>query len=289
MGLETKHFKTSGECLTYLEAGRGDVVHIAHANGFSAGVYEPMLLELAKERRVLGLNICGQCACDEKVCPKAPRRISSWRQLAREMRVFLEKESGGRRITGVGHSIGGAATLICAVEAPRLFKKIILLDPVLLEPGLVRFIAFMNLIGQRHRAPLAVRARKRKSSWGSREEAFEYFRDRPLFGGWPEESLAAYVKYGVKDSASGGVELACPPEMEAQGFSSYPTDIWRRVRKLRVPVFLVRGGESDTLTTRARDLFMKHLPGATLIEIPGAGHLFPMQLPYETANIIRDL
>lgn len=281
--MKIKHFKNDKTCLTYLEAGDGPLLHFAHANGFPAGAYEPMLSELARGRRVVAPNICGQCECAAGGCD---RGITSWQRLADEMAEFIRRIAGGARIVAAGHSIGGAGTLLCAVRRPELFRKIILLDPVLLNPKIVHTIQIMRFLRQTHRAPLAVRARKRRNGWDSREEALEYFRSRPLFEGWTEESLRAYVKYGLADSPGGGVALACPPEIEAQGFSTYPTEIWRRVRRLRIPVLFVRGADSDAVTTRARDLFLRALPGASFIELPGAGHLFPMQQPENTARII---
>lgn len=289
--MEIKHYEQDGLCLSYVEASGADadapVVHFAHANGFNAGVYEPLIDDLSDSARVLGLNICGQSDCGRGVCEKS-RRIKSWHGLASELGGFLKSVSGGARITGVGHSIGGVVTLLCAVKHPELFSKIILLDPVLIDPGLVRFIFIMNLIGKQSRAPLAVRARKRRNGWESREEALEYFRARPLFEGWRESTLQAYVKYGLKESPGGGVELACPPEIEAQGFQTYPWDIWRQVRRLRTPCVLVRGEKSDTFTPLARDLFLRLRPEAAFSELPDAGHLFPMQQPDTVVRIIKE-
>ncbi|MFA6449731.1 MAG: alpha/beta hydrolase [bacterium] len=286
--MEIKHYDKNGSCLNYGCAGQtgGRLLHFAHANGFSSGVYEPLIDNLARDRRVVGMNICGQSECNISDCSK-DRRLTSWHMLAREQYEFLRNMSGGRRIVAVGHSIGGAVTLLNAAAHPEMFEKIILLDPVLLEPSLIRLIRFMALMRQQRRAPLAVRARKRRNNWKSRDEALEHFRDKPLFAGWDEASLRAYVKYGLKDSPNGGVELACSPEAEAQGFETYPTDIWKQVRRLRTPTLMVRGGDSDTLTVRARDLFLRFLPGADYIELSGVGHLFPMQQPANVAAIIR--
>jgi pimeloyl-ACP methyl ester carboxylesterase len=286
--MEIKHFNNGKLCATYTEAGAGPIVHFAHANGFSAGAYAPAIELLAREFHVLGLNICGQCECKAGECGSAAPGIESWHKLADKFAAFVKFVCGGGPIVAAGHSIGGVVTLLCAVKHPGYFKKIILLDPVLLEPKIIFTIRMANLLRQSHRAPLAVRARKRRDGWGSRDEALEYFRGRPLFEGWPDESLRAYVKYGLADAPGGGVVLACPPEIEAQGFSTYPTDIWRRVRQLRVPALFVRGGDSDALTPGARDMFMRAQPGAAFVEMQGAGHLFPMQRPEKTAQIISD-
>jgi len=35
-------------------------------------------------------------------------------------------------------------------------------------------------------------------------------------------------------------------------------------------------------------MFLRLLPGADFLELPGAGHLFPMQQPANVARIIRE-
>ncbi len=283
--MELKHYRENGICLNYVEAGGGRLVHFAHANGFPAGTYAPLIGALASDFHLLARNICNQGECNEPECPKE-RRIDGWHELAVELGGFLDAVRGGEKVIGVGHSIGGIVTLLCAVRRPELFERLVLLEPVLLEPRLVRLIRLMKLMKREASAPLAVRARKRRNGWKSREDALEYFRSRPLFDGWHEDSLRAYVEHGLVESADGGVVLVCPPEVEAQGFQTYPADIWRVVPRLRVPALFVRGENSDTITPRARDLFRRLLPNVHYIEIPAAGHLFPMQLPAETARII---
>jgi len=276
-----------GVCAEYADAGgAGRTLHLLHANGFNAGVYGPVFEGLTGDFRALGMNICR-----EEVCAGpggAGLAIKSWQDVGDELGRFIDAVAGGGPVVGVGHSIGAVATALCAVKRPELFSRIILLEPVLLEPKVTALIRLMRALGQTHKAPLAMRARRRRNGWADRAEALEYFRSRPLFEGWDEGCLRAYAERGLKESAGGGVELVCSPEVEAQGFQTYPPDIWRRMRGLRVPTLFVRGERSDTITPRARDLFLKVVPHADFIELPGAGHLFPMQRPAETARIIKE-
>mgnify|MGYP003804861259 CR=1 FL=1 len=285
--METRHYENGDICLTYNIAGEGELIHLAHANGFSSGVYKPIFDDLRKDFTIAGMNICGQCHCSANKCD-GKKMLKSWHALAHELGDLIAAVSGGKRIVAAGHSIGGIATMLCAVERPELFKKIILLDPVLVDLKSIRLFRLAKLFGMMNNSPLAVRARKRKNGWDSREEAVEYFRARPLFAGWADESLQAYGEYGLFENSEGRFELSCPPEVEARGFSTYPTSVWNRLRKLRVPVLLVRGGSSDTFSTASRDLFLKILPGADYLELDGLGHLFPMQAPQRTASIIRN-
>ena len=276
-------FETNGISLNYADFGDGPPLSFIHANGFSAGVYEKPLRLVAQKHHIYALNICTRSRC-AYTCETGPARISDWMQLSDELIAFLESVVK-HPVVGVGHSFGGVVTLISAVRRPELFTKIVLLDPVLLWPKLIMLIRFMILFGKKSKFPLAIRARKRRDGWKSREDAYAYFRDKQLFASWDDEVLRAYCEVGLHETAD-GVKLACPPETEAQIFESYPTQIWRMVKKLRIPSTLARGENSDTLVQQAWDIYGRLQPDANRILISGAGHLFPMEKPLETAEII---
>src|SRR3989304_42474 len=42
-----------------------------------------------------------------------------------------------------------------------------------------------------------------------------HFRDRGALKGWRDDFLRAYVTHGAVEAEGGGVELACPPRVEA--------------------------------------------------------------------------
>ena len=117
----------------------------------------------------------------------------------------------------------------------------------------------------------------------------DYFPGKSLFQGWQPRFLETYVTYGLVAGRDGGVTLLCPPEAEAHGFENYPVDVWRWPGRLRVPVLIVRGENSDVLTQASCERFLRLCPGAEGLLLPGAGHLFPMKKPGETVRLIRQL
>ena len=60
----------------------------------------------------------------------------------------------------------------------------------------------------------------------------------PLFAGWPDASLRAYVEAGTRERADGQVELAYPPGWEAHIFATPPTGVWRAMPQLRTPALV---------------------------------------------------
>ncbi len=277
---ECSDYSVDGLALSFLDSeGTKPPLHFSHANGFPVSMYLPWMTELTRDFRVMGLSLRGQDGLSEG--------ISNWHRVALDLAGFLETRDVGP-VIGVGHSIGAVATMLCAARRPDLFSRIVLLDPPLFPRRWVALFRWVKLFGQKKRFPPAVRARRRRNGWPDRQEALDYFRGKAMFEGWKEEYLHAYVTYGLRPDPDRGTVLICPPEAEARGFESYPTDIWSWPRKLRTPTLLVRGGESKVLTAAACENFCRLCPQAKTAVVEGAGHFIPMQRPEETIRLIKD-
>jgi pimeloyl-ACP methyl ester carboxylesterase len=104
-----------------------------------------------------------------------------------------------------------------------------------------------------------------------------------VFARLDDTALRAYVEALAQPRADGSVELAYPPEWEAQIYLTAPHDLWPLLPRLRCPVMVLYGGESDTFVSAAVAGVRRALPGTRLHCIPGAGHLVPLECPAETA------
>jgi pimeloyl-ACP methyl ester carboxylesterase len=280
MKFDCATYNADGLLLSYLDSG-GDrpVLHLSHANGFPISMYLPLMNELARDFRVIGLNLRGQDGLTEG--------ILNWHRLAFDLIGFLESLGCGP-VIGVGHSIGAVTAMFSAARRPDLFSRVVLLDPVLLPRKYVLLIRFMKLFRKKDRFPLAMRARRRRNGWQSREEALSYFRNKELFNEWEDEFLRAYVTYGLRPEPDGRVVLVCPPEAEARGFENYPVDVWSWPKLLETPTLIVRGEKSDALTQKCYQKFCRLCPSAQGVVMQGTGHFVPMQNSAETIQLIKD-
>jgi pimeloyl-ACP methyl ester carboxylesterase len=277
-------FSSGGEELSYLDSGgSGPHLHFFHANGFPVSVYLPLLEDLARDFRVTALNLRGQDGL--------ARPMRDWHEPAADLAAFL-RERGGTPVIGVGHSLGGVATMFCAADNPDLFSGLALLDPAILSRRILALIRIAALAGRQGVSPLARKARRRRNGWKSRQEALDSFRRKPLFAGWEERWLRSYVTYGLKPAPGGeraGVVLVCPPEAEARAFDNYSLDVWKWPPLVRPPALFIRGEHSDVLSARSLNRLGRLCPNAQTRTLPGAGHLFPMQKPAQTLELVREL
>jgi pimeloyl-ACP methyl ester carboxylesterase len=265
--------------------GVGPLINIALANGIPPQAYLPMLEPLSNAYHPIALP------------PRAlwgnqsvPETLGTWetdyaRDLLDGMRAHNLTD-----LIGIGHSFGGIATALAALQEPTRFRALILLDPTILTRQIIAALKLMRdsgTIGEDF--PLAVRALKRQSLFTSREDAYAYFRPRGIFKDWEEAALQAYIDDGLI-AGSDGVRLAWSPEWEAYYFKTGYTGTWEMLPKLAslLPILIIRGGGSDTYVTETAGEVRALLPHATHIDIPGHGHMFPQSAPSETGRIIAE-
>lgn len=265
--------------------GAGDVVNLAPANGITPQAYLPMLHPLADSYRVVCLP------------PRAlwgnqpvPEHLGTWEtDYTRDVLDGLRAHDL-TGVIGIGHSFGGIATALAALEEPPRFKALVLLDPTILTRqilGALKSMREAGTIGQDF--PLAARALKRQRRFASREDAYAYFRPRGIFKDWDDDAVRQYIAHGLVPDGDGLI-LAWSPEWEAYYFMTGYIETWEMLPRLDglLPTLIVRGGDSDTYVAESAHEVRQLLPHATHIDIPGHGHLFPQSAPDEAGRIVAD-
>ncbi|WP_434380779.1 alpha/beta fold hydrolase [Melittangium boletus] len=251
--------------------GQGPVLHFAHANGFPPGSYRRLFDTLTPHAHVYTL----QSRC---LVPGAdPLSMKDWDDMAEDL-VHALRARGLTDVVGVGHSMGGVATLIAAANHPDLFRAVVMLDPVLFTGGRALALQLLSLLGLRGRVPPASLARRRREHWGSREEAAASYGKKALFRGFDPACFQDYLTHGLTEVPGGGLRLTIPTAWEARIFETSPRAIWKRLREVKVPVLVLRGSQSDTLTPEALGRVRRTQAGLQTDELSG-GHLFPLEQP----------
>jgi pimeloyl-ACP methyl ester carboxylesterase len=257
------------------------LLHLAHANGFPPQTYQKSLEPLFPHYRVISLPsrpLWGDTP---------PEWLKHWSQMADDLLEGL-KGLGPQKVIGVGHSLGGVLTLYAAVKQPELFSQVILIDPTMLSPKLLWQIRLMKLFGLEARSWLVKGALRRKRTWESTGEAYQYFRGRQLFKNWSDEIVRTYTASMTATSPMGGVYLIYPPEWEARIYKTIPTDVWKFAKLLQQHTLVIRGENSNTFTLDSEKAFRKANPQVVFKVIQGAGHLVPQEKPKEIGDLMED-
>lgn len=266
----------------YEFGGTGPIIHIAVANGFPPVTYKPLVEAFTDRYRVVSLPPRGLWPGEQP-----PDDLRDWRMIADDLADGLAQHHF-RDVIAIGHSFGGIASLLAAVKHPDRFRALVLLDPTIFTQSAMDMMAQMQADGSIREFPLTQGALRRKRSWANAEEAYIYFKGKALFASWPDEVVRLYAEEGTKPAADGGVELLWPPEWEAYYFCTMYTGTWDILPKLRIPLLVIRGSDSDTFQVESAEQVRALLPDSDYAEIPGHGHMFPQSAPDATRRVIAD-
>lgn len=254
-----------------------DTIHFAHANGFPAGTYNKLFAFLAGDFEIGFIERHGHN-------PKFP--ISdNWKSLKDELKEEIEKRYE-QPIIGVGHSLGGILHLLVAVENPEFYKQIILLDaPVIsrFSSHSLHILKFTKLIDRYSPSKIT---RFRRNRWQTREEAFEHFKQKPKFDAFDEDVLRDYVEHGTVKSEK-GFELFFSPKIEARIYRTIPHHLPALRGKLKVPTAYIGGTDSREARLAKLAFMQKHF--SIDFHFLEGSHLFPFEIPAETAEKIKEI
>jgi len=259
--------------ISYLEwTGGGPTLHFAHATGFNAETYAPLLTPLSARMRILASDARGHGFSTLRT---APRLARDWKIFRADLARFLEATAAGPVILA-GHSMGATVSAMIAALWPDRVKGLILLEPVLV-PKILHFVRWVPL-----RPPsmdLASRAERRRTTFASLDAARVSYLGRGAFRTWPEEFLVAYLKGGLISTGNGSeIRLACAPSWEAQTFRSTPIGAVSLARRIRCPVTLLYAEHSTPPESECRAFARRH-GNTRLIKVPGTTHFLPMERP----------
>lgn len=262
----------------------GDNFHLAVANGFPPRVYSKFAANFVDNYRVISIPptaLQESCVVPDEL---KPWNLTIGKELAEN---FVQNELYD--VIAVGHSFGAIATIIAAIAHPDRFKALILLDPTILPEHVTDALKALRATDSLDDFPLATRASKRQQYFDNRQLAFDHFREKSLFSDWSDDALWLYINHGFQVDGE-CIRLVWPPEWEAYYYKTIYTDIWDVLPHLsdKLPVLLIRGGNSDTFYESEVQRFLEILPHTRYIEIAGAGHLFPLSHPDKTARMIQE-
>ena len=259
--------------------GEGPNLHFAHSNGFPPASFRQMLLSLTENFHVTAMFF-------RPLWPGSrPEAFTSWELLNEDLIQFMAQQDF-EQIIGVGHSLGAVTTMKTAVKNPALFRALVLIEPVFLPPEFLKILAKNQELAKQN--PLYPKTLVRRNTWPNRQDAFEHFREKPVFRRLSDDALWDYINDGFQDTEDGQVTLTYRREWEAQIYATLTSSVWQEIPQLTQPTLAIRGSDSDTLMPQAWQFWQELQPQAQFAEIPDAGHLVPMERPAAVAAQIFD-
>lgn len=264
----------------------GYLVHFAHANGYPPEAYRALITKLNSFSEIYAMEA-------RPLWPGyKPEDIHTWEPFGSDLHNFLKAKRNDRKWVGVGHSIGGTATIMAAIKQPDLFQAIVVIDPPFFSPNFSRIWNLIYLAGLAYRLhPLASGALRRKRTFPSIEDMMSNYRKKKVFRHFSDRVLSDYVNAMAISSPNGDVNLCYSPEWEARIYvtsARFDPQIWRSLSKIKIPILVIRGSENPTFWTSTLRQFKRALPHTEFIDVSEATHLLPLEKPEITADLIQD-
>ncbi len=279
-GIELAVFEWNAEL-----RGEHPTIVLAHATGFHARCWDQVVRRLGR-RHILAVDQRGHGRSD-----KIP--FESWVDFGRDLLELLTKLEL-RDSVGVGHSMGGHAMVAAAARQPRLFRRLVLIDPVIMAPEYYS----EEIAASAARLAADHPSARRRKGFDSIEAIVERLSGREPFSFFVPQAFDDYCRHGLLPAADGeGFELACPPEFEASIYTSAASNpgIYDDAARIGQPVTLVRAMQPRTPTDILNFAYSPTwselasvFPDATDHLLAEHTHFIPMQDPDRAARLILD-
>jgi pimeloyl-ACP methyl ester carboxylesterase len=248
-------------------------IYFSHANGFNGLTYKTLLNKISPNQKIISYDLRGH---GKSTVPAEPEKLKSWQRYRDDLISILEKNN--EPSTLIGHSLGGTTSLLVAFKRPELVSKIILIDPVLLPLTYwlgTKAVQSIGLIEKVH--PMVKGALVRKKTWGSKEEAFQYFSGKKLFRKVIPEAINDYIDGGMKKINENLYELNCSPKWEAATFKLTSGGNWFNLKKSNVPTKVILTPNSVVCNERSQKKLNKNIAKIEFVTLENTTHMLPLE------------
>ncbi|HEX8438914.1 alpha/beta hydrolase [Archangium sp.] len=259
-----------GGVLRVLEGGEGPPVVLLHGRGNAGTMWYPLLPELAREHRVLAVDLPG-FGCSS--VPQGPLRTAEdgLRFFVEPVEEVLSTRASGP-LTLVGHSLGGLVSLELALRGRVPVERLVLVDAMGLGPEMARDARLFFRVGpERVARALGPKLFGRISP----------LPDTPL-----NRRLMAL-----------GYELLTVPGGRPEATRAFNTLVpltggvfhrFERLGEVKQPTLLFWGEHDTVLPVSLAEATVKALPHARIARVP-AGHSPHLEQPERTLMELKAL
>lgn len=253
--------------VAYIDQGSGpQTLLLVHGLASHAGFWRENIAALAEHYRVVAVDLPGYGRSQKD--DAYPYTLSFYAATLRDLITALDLE----RVTVVGHSMGGQVAMILALEHPGVVERLVLAAPAGIEAfsaqeGTLLRNAY-TVEGIRN-APEAVVRNNVRLNFHAWDERFEWLvAERLALARLPEFDRFAYAV--VRSVAA----MLDQPTSERLSDIRHPTLLVYGAHDGLIPnPFLHPGTPADVFGPAAERM------GATLVEIPAAGHILMLERP----------
>ena len=272
ISIERHDADVRGVRLHYLTCGDGEPLVLLHGRGDAGALFTPILPQLAKERRVITLDLPGWGLSDKPPFTGSTARdaLNLW---VESVAGFLEQQ-GLESVDLLGHSMGGFTALGMALAHPERVSRLILVDAAGLGMDMQWDARLYFALGPEK---LHRRMGPRFTRWVLRKSSAEYIEDLP------EEFFALAQALLTQAEVIPSGAAAFNRWINLTGVHLILTD---RLKELDMPVLLL-WGDSDPICHYGNALVAaRQLRDGQLVAFTHGGHVPFRERPDDFAHVL---
>ena len=254
-------------------------IHFIHANGFPSDSYKPLFSNIEQfnvNHFFINKNINND------------NNLKNWIPIHD---YFIKSIKNDNNIIGIGHSIGGNIMLRAALSHPDKFSKIILLDPTLFIPRIIYGWIFISKLGLAEKIhPWLNTTLNKKMIYDNDNDIFKSYRKKKVFSKINDKNLKIYIK-SITKKINDKIHITYSKDWEYQIYKTglnADMYIWKNIKNLKIPCLIIKAAESNAFLNSSKKKICKINPEIKFETINNSTHLFPLEFPQETAEIINN-
>jgi pimeloyl-ACP methyl ester carboxylesterase len=264
-----RYINVRGLRLHYVDyGGSGELVLALHGLLQNAHAFDGIAPLLVPHVHLIALDLPGRGGSEWA----SPSRYLLMQYLL-DLRSFLNS-LGLQRCSFIGTSLGGWMARMYAISHPHQVTRLVLNDCAV----------GANLAAA---SDLVMRMADASAEFTSIEEATSWFlAQREGLECLDDESRSEWISHYLTETTSGGLSFHCDPQVlrlarakamflasEAESRPScYDSAVWEQLRRLSMPVLILRGARSKVVPRWVVARIIRILPRGKWVEVPGAGH-----------------
>ncbi|GAB4344820.1 MAG: alpha/beta hydrolase [Desulfobulbaceae bacterium] len=268
LGTTRRTCRVEGHSLAYYRQGGGEVLLLVHGITTYSFIWRRVFPILAGSFDTIAVDLLG-CGESDK-----PLDVSYGLRAHADRLVVLARELGIDRFHLVGHDLGGGIGQLLAVHHPGLLRSLVLVNTVGYDYWPVQPVSAI-------RAPVIREILMAAVDLG----VFRYIVRRGMHH--PDRVNPELMELFMKPLRTGAGRKAlmhfarCLDNREL-------TAITEDLRRLDLPVLVIRGEEDVYLSRIISERLAGEIPSARLMTVPAAGHFIQEDEPETLGAAIRD-
>jgi esterase len=269
-----KFANANGLRLHYIDFGNDGAPWVVCIHGLTGNAhnFDALAPHLAAKYHVISIDVRG-------------RGDSQWglpteylpQNYVNDLARMLE-ELGAERVSLIGTSMGGIISIMYAGGWPERVERLVIndigceIDPA----GAARIAGYVGEAPER---------------FENLDDVVKYYKENyPPMAKLADDVVAEQVKWSVKPGANGGLAWKMDPNVRRPlrgGTAQQRYDLWVPYARIRCPILIVRGGESDILASATASRMCTVHKRAKVVEVPGVGHA-PSLMETESLGAIKE-